>query len=589
MTHGTRMVSLTIELKNIRSDIANVSKAIQFVYQSDKRLCLLRLGLIFIQSILPVASLYLLKLIIDAITTPGNQVNIWLYVTLFCGIFLASRLSNVISQFSGDIQTQKLTDYISSVLHEKSISLDLTYYDNPEYHDTFHRAQQEASYRPIFILNNITDLLKNSISFVGVAYILTSLSWGVVLIMVLAGLPTLLVKLSKIKTFYIWQKSRTSLYRKANYYSMLITHRNFAKEIRIYRLGIYLCLKFQKIRVKLVQEQTRLSKQRIKSELFSSTFEVVLLAVIIILLTKKAFTGAITVGSFAIFFEAFRRGLDFWQGILISISGLYNNKLFLANLFMFLKLQPIIKQIENPLLMPKLKQGIQFQDVTFQYEGGRKVLRDVTFSVKPGEIILITGENGSGKTTLIKLLCRMYECTKGTITFDGIDIKDLEIKSLYKNIGIIFQDFGKYDITVSDNIKFGEIEFERPVTSVSEIAGAHEFIEQLPKKYDTVLGKYFHEGEELSIGQWQKIALARALYNDAQILILDEPTSSVDKETEDLFFNKLRQLGKDKIIIVIGHKITDNVKADHYFHLHKGKFERMKKTLSKEEPISIFE
>ena len=543
-------------------------------------MCLLRLGLIVIQSILPVASLYLLKLIIDAITVPGGQLNIWIYVALFCSIFLASRLSNIINQFSGDIQTQKLTDYISSVLHKKSISLDLSYYDNPEYHDTFHRAQQEASYRPVFILNNITELLRNSISFIGIAYILTSLSWIVLFIIILAGLPSVFIKLSKIKFFYKWNKSKTSLYRKTNYYSMLLTHRIFAKEIRIFMLGNYLRKEFQKIREVLVNELTKLSKQRVKNELYSSVFEVMVLGIIIILLIKKAFAGAITVGSFAIFFEAFRRGLDFWQSILNNLSGIYNNKLFLANLFEFIKLQPKIKQIRQPLLMPELKQGIRFQDVTFHYEGRRNILDNITFTIKPGEIILITGENGSGKTTLIKLLCRMYECSEGTITFDGIDIKDLEIKSLYKNIGAIFQDFGKYDITVSDNIKLGNVEFEHPVFSVSEISGSHQFIEKLPKKYNTLLGKYFHEGEELSIGQWQKIALARALYNDAQILILDEPTSSIDKETEHIFFNKLNCI-KNKIIIVIGHKISNKVKADHYFHLHDGKLEKSKKSFSK--------
>jgi len=534
-----------------------------------------------VQSILPLLSLILLKKLVDDITKTGvhhegDLANIYFTIGLVCGVLLFTQISTVINNIVGEILGQKIIDYISSMLHKKSLELDLTYYDNPEYHDTFHRAQQEAAYRPIQILNSISDLIRNSISFIGVAIILADLSIFILLIMLLAGVPSLLIKLAKSKNYYNWNKENTSLYRMINYLSMLMTHRIYAKEIRIFNLGKYIQDKHNTIRKKLIDQITSLLSSQAKGDLVSSIFEVGALAVSIILLTNKFYTGSVTIGAFVMFFAAVRNANSFLNGILSNVTSIYRNKLFLNNLFEFIALQPLIKQADNAYILPKLKEGIRLENVSFHYEGStKKVLDDISLKIKPGETILITGKNGAGKTTLINVLCRMYEASSGTISFDGINIKNIDIDSLHRNIGIIYQDYCKYDLTVTDNIRFGDIDGQHDITQVAEMSGANVFVNDFSKRYETLVGKYFKDGEELSTGQWQKIALARAFYGDSQIVILDEPTSSIDLETENNFFNQLNDQVKDKIVIIIGHKITGKIKADSYYHLQKGKLSKV--------------
>lgn len=567
---------MAIDLKNLKSDFSNISRTIRFVYDSDRKLTFVRLILIVVQSVLPLVSLYQLKQLVDAITRSEVRNGIipqevWITITLVSAVFLVIQISNVINTIIGEILGQKIIDFINGMLHRKSLELDLTYYDNPEYHDTFHRAQQEATYRPIQILNNISELIKNVISFVGIAIILASLSGYVLLIMIVAGIPSLIIRMNRTKTVYKWRKDNTSMFRKVSYYSMLMTNRLYAKEVRIFTLGDFIQNAYEKMRVALINQIIILSRKQAIGNISSSLFEIAALTISIILLTQRYYSGLVTLGGFVMFFAAVRNANSYLNGIISNVTGIYNNKLFLSNLFEFIELKPQIKEAANPVKMERLKQGIKLENVSFRYEGGtKKVLENISLDIKPGETILITGKNGAGKTTLINVLCRMYEASSGKITFDGVDIRDLEINSLHKNIGIVLQDYCKYNLTVKENIMFGDVDKIRDFESLAELAGATQFINDLPQKYDTVVGKFFKDGEELSIGQWQKLALARAFYGDAQIIILDEPTASIDLETEDHFFKTLSESFKDKIIIIIGHKITGKVKADSYYNLQKG-------------------
>ncbi|HMS64487.1 MAG TPA: ABC transporter ATP-binding protein [Ignavibacteria bacterium] len=573
---------MTIDLKNLKADLSNIKKTIQFVYNSDKRLFIVRLFLIVIQSLLPLYLLLLTKQLIDVITNSGSRSseNIWFTIAIFCGVTLVIQITAVLNTIVGEILGQKIVNYVNNILHNKSLELDLTYYDNPEYYDTFHRAQQEATFRPIQILLSISELMTNIISFVGVAIILATLSGYVFLVIILAGIPSLYIKLVRTKVFYEWKTANTNLYREVGYHSMLMTQRIYAKEMRIFTLGNYILKAHNFIRDKLMHQVIQLSKKTAKGNIVSAIFEVSALAISIVILTNKILVGEVSIGSFVMFFGALRGANQYISGIMNNVTGIYNNKLFLSNLFAFINLKPHIKQIENAYMVPKLTKGLKFENVSFTYEGGkRKILNNVSFEIKPGETVLITGKNGAGKTTLINVLCRMYERSSGSITLDGIDIKDMDIDSLHKNIGIICQDYCKYNLTVSDNIKFGDVDAEHDIKSAAVLSGADEFIEDLPKKYNTIVGKFFEDGEELSIGQWQKIALARAFYNDAQIIILDEPTSSIDMEAENKFFEKLNNLKKDKIVIIIGHKITHKISADSYFTLKNGELKKVNREL----------
>ncbi|MCB9252920.1 MAG: ABC transporter ATP-binding protein [Flavobacteriales bacterium] len=567
---------MKIDLTNFKSDLSNISRTIRFVYESDKVLCYVRLFLILVQSILPIASLFLLKKLVDAVTTTGAQNgtvpdNVWVIIALVSAVMLIIQVANVINSIVGEVLGQKIIDYINGILHSKSLELDLTYYDNPEYHDTFHRAQQEATYRPIQILNSISQLIQNVISFLGIAAILASLSWYILVIMIIAGVPSLLIKMAKTKMQYIWRKENTSDFRKVSYYSQLMTHRLYAKEMRIFTLGSYIQSAYEKIRISLINQIIILSKKQAIGNVSSSLFEIGALTISIVLLTNKFYAGSVSIGGFVMFFAAVRNANSYLNGIISNLTAIYNNKLFLSNLFEFINLQPNIRNIENPVKLDKISKGIELKNVSFRYEGGSKqVLKDINLSIKPGETVLITGKNGAGKTTLINLLCRMYEASGGSITFDGVDIKDIEIHSLHKKIGIVLQDYCKYNLTVKENIMFGDVDKEHDINAVAELSGATQFVHDLPNGFDTMVGKFFKDGEELSIGQWQKLALSRAFYGESDIIILDEPTASIDLETEDNFFQTLSNSFKDKIIIIIGHKITGKVKADNYYNLQKG-------------------
>ncbi len=560
--------------KNIKSDIFNISKAINFVYKSDKVLCLARILLIVIQSVLPLASLYLLKLLVDSVTNSSavqmsnnNFPDIWFYAGLFCAVFLLIRISNVFITFTDEILAQKLINYISGLLYEKSSKLDLAFYDKSEYHDTFHRAQQEAGYRPIQILNNLTGIIRDCLSLAGIVIILTTLSFWVIVIMILAALPSLFVKLWKSKILYDWQNKNTSIFRKANYFSRLLTHREYAKEIRIFNLANYFQQQFNSIRKKLVKEILKIIKSRAKFDLLSTFFEAGALFAIITLLCQKSLSGAITIGSFVMFFEAFRRGQGFIQGIVGNLTGLYSNKLFLNNLFKFLELQPNIDSPLKPVRFPdKIKEGIVFKNVTFSYPDSDKlVLDNFSFEAKPGNLAHIKGINGAGKTTMMKLLCRLYECTKGAIYIDGINIKDFDLFELRTNISVIFQDFAQYDFSVYENIALGDMESKNGLEKIkkaAKLSEADKVIEELPKGYDTLLGKYFKNGEELSMGQWQRMALARALNKDSQILILDEPTSWMDEFAASNFYKQLNYLKQNRILLLISHSKTEIVEYE---------------------------
>ena len=555
---------MKIDLKNSKIDLANLWQAIGFIYQSDKRLFSARMILTIIQSILPFALLYLLKVLIDEITDSvihPNSLNlsfIWLYAGLFCGIFLLNRLSVILYQLLDEILTQKLIDFISNLLHKKSTELDLAYYDNSAYHDTFHRAQQEANYRPVQILNNLTGLISNSLSLVGIIIMLSVFSWVGIIILIIAGMPSLWVRLIKSKKLYNWRKLNTPLFRKADYFSMLLTNRIYAKEVRTFNLAAHFREQFDNIRKRLVKQILAITKKLAKLNMLSVIFEAVALMTIIYLLSNKAFTGAITTGSFVMFFEAFRRGQGYVQSLVSNFSGIYENKLFLNNLFDFLRLQPQIKSPEKPIPFPEqIRQGIRFENVSFSYPGtGKKVIRNFNLLAKPGEVTLIQGENGWGKTTLIKLLCRLYECAEGAIYIDNIDIKDFDIRELRKNISVIFQDFVKFDLTVRENITLGDIENRNDIDMLeqaSRLSSCKPVIEQLPQRYNTILGKYFENGEELSMGQWQRIALARTLYKESPVLVLDEPASWMDVKTKASFDRNLLSLKNDKILLLISH------------------------------------
>ncbi len=286
--------------------------------------------------------------------------------------------------------------------------------------------------------------------------------------------------------------------------------------------------------------------------------------------------GNITLGDLVMYFQAFQRGQGYLRNMMNSLASLYEDNLFLSHLYEFLNLKPQVVQPVHPQPVPQMRQaGIMFDHVSFQYPGSaHEVLKDISLTIRPGEVVALVGENGSGKTTLVKLLCRLYDPVEGVVTFDGINLRQFETTMLRREISVIFQDYVHYHLTARENIWFGNTNVmpdDERVVAAARYSGADEVIESLPQGYETMLGKWFKDGEELSIGEWQKIALARAFLRQAQIIVLDEPTSSLDARAEYEVFQRFQQLAADRTAILISHRFSTVRMADRIYVMHDGK------------------
>jgi ATP-binding cassette subfamily B protein len=364
--------------------------------------------------------------------------------------------------------------------------------------------------------------------------------------------------------------------RQINYLARLLTEDTAAKEIKLFNLGDTLLRRYVALFDKFFREDRSLAFRRAVAG-----FSLGLIATMgfygsYAWIVWRTVQGSISLGDMTLYLTIFRQGQSTFQSILAAVGNIYENNLFMANYFEFLEIDPQMA-LPGPVKKPpaSLQQGIEFRGVGFRYpENDEWVLRNVDLNIKPGEKIALVGHNGAGKTTLIKLLSRLYDPTEGTILFDGVDIRELDPQALRQKIGVIFQDFVRYHLPVRENIGFGQIEAADRMDKIVESArksGAEAMINDLPEGYQTMLGRWFHGGHELSLGQWQRIALARAFMRDADILVLDEPTASLDAETEYEIFQNFKQLTEGKMAILISHRFSTVRMADRIVVIQHGR------------------
>lgn len=538
-------------------------KALNLIRQCDRSSFWLRIFYVIVLSILPLLNLCILKFLVDSVsneTAPvlfGIKLDAYMLLGLFCLIFLFTRLFNVLSDVNSDVLSQRLMDYLSDRIQNQSAKLDMSYFDNPEYHDTYHRAQTEANYRPMRILGGFMGLIGSVITISGIVIMLWTASKWIIVVMILAVLPSFIVRLIKSRSIYAFHRSNTQNIRRTYYYSDLLNSKDYAKEMRIFGLVSYFREKFVRIRSKYVEDLIRISRRVAGYDMASSLVEVAALFFVTLFLIQSTTDGSISVGSFVMLFEAFRRGQAQLTTLVNSISGLYDNRLFIGNLFEFLDLEPTVISPEKPVLFPEKVESVEFRDITFRYpKMDRDVLKHYNLVAHAGNVTQIEGENGFGKTTLLKLLLRLYDTDEGAVLINGVDIRNYDLQQLRHGIGVIFQDFVRFYCTAEENIFFGDvnhIDSDR-VRYVAGLSGADAIIERLPKGYATPLGRMFDEGEELSMGQWQRVALARQLYANAPVLVFDEPTAWMDVPSRDKFYRTLESLkNENKVIILIKH------------------------------------
>lgn len=546
-------------------------QAFRLIWQCDKRGFILKLLYTVCNSLLPLLNLYVLKLLVDAITTAveSRPVDAMLwgaplagYIAVFCAVMLLNRWIGVLNTVNNDVLTQRLTDYINNIIQTQSVRLDMAYYDNPDYHDTFHRAQQEAAFRPIRILENTVTVVGSVAALAGIAAMLLAASWQVVAVMLVAVLPSFAVRLYKSRRIYRFRRETTQDLRRTNYYGQLLTNRIFAKEVRAFGLADHFRRLYVDIRARLVQQLLAISRRLALFDAITAIFETAAMALVIIFLIRPAISGAMTIGSFVMLFEAFRRGQGHLSSLVSGVSGLYEHKLFINNLFEFLNLKPSIVSPQKPLPFPTKVDEVSFDDVTFSYPDMKQpVLSHFSLTARRGEVTLIEGENGRGKTTMLKLMLRLYDPQQGAVRINGIDIRRFDVAELRKGISVIFQDYVQFFFTARQNITFGDIDNAddtRRLADAIRLANADTVVDHLGKGLDTQLGRQFAGGEELSMGQWQRIALARQLYSQAQVLLFDEPTAWMDAAARSNFKQTLDNLRSDHIILLVQHSQSDN-------------------------------
>ena len=573
---------MNIILNRIRPFLLTLRHALSFVWQSSPSMAVYSIVVRVIQGLLPLAMLYLTKLLIDAVTeglkTPSAEASLTRITTILAGlagVAVANAMLTVVASLISRIHAQVVTDHMHGLLQAKSVEVDLEYYENAQYQDTLHRAQQEAPYRPTSILNALLQFGQDAISLLAMAGILWWLHWGVIPILMLTAIPYFFVRLQQSNRLFAWERERTPLERKAWYVNMLLTQGTAAKEVRLFDLGPQLRQWFQDARSVLRRERIALERRWALAGLAAQIVGVVGVFGVYSFVAFRTIQGLLTVGDLVMFFQAVQRASGFLERLGWSVSNLYESNLFLTTLDEFLGIQSRLPESAHPKLFPQpIKQGITFDHVSFQYPHEERVaIRDFTFAIRPGEHVAFVGANGSGKTTLVKLLCRLYDPSGGRITIDGADLRDYPIADVRGAVSGIFQDFVKFQLSAKDNIALGvrspDVDLSA-VTQAAKQAGVHETIERLPNGYESLLGTLFDGGHELSIGEWQKVALARAILRDSQILILDEPTSAMDAKAEAELFERFHELAQGRMAILISHRLSTVKMADRIFVVDRG-------------------
>ena len=475
---------------------------------------------------------------------------------------LTSRLNSFVTRIAGE----KIVRYVKLQIMNKAKDLDLASFDRPEFYEKLENANREAGHRPIQVLNQTLNIFSNAIKLVSYIVILASAKdiWWMALVMAAIAIPRAIINFSYRRKTFRYIRRRSKERRQMNYYSDLMVNKDMVKEIRMFDLSD----KF----IERYDEAFSVYYKGLRSLIVRENIWHIVLAVIssvsscimYLVIAGMVFEGDIMIGDYQLYTGALMTVSGSVVSLIELSASIYEGTLFIDNLIAYINEEKtVVPSVKTPeKIMHGKPHTIEFRNVSFAYPGSdRMVIKNVSLTLRPGETVVLVGLNGAGKTTFIKLLTRLYDPTEGEILLDGRNIKEYDIKELYGIFGIIFQDFGKYAVSVSENIKFGDVHRqnvdEEKVTDAARQANATDFISRLPDGYNTPLMRYFEEnGIELSIGQWQKLAIARAFYSDSDILILDEPTASLDPMAEQEIFNQFDELRRDKMTIFVSHRLS---------------------------------
>ena len=487
---------------------------------------------------------------------------------------IVARLSNAVTRLSGE----RVVRHVKIQIMEKAQALDLSSFDLPAFYEKLENANREAGTRPVSILNSTFTVISTVISLVGYIVILANAMWWAALAIAAAAIPSAVVNFIYRRKSFAYMRHRSIDRRQMNYYADLTVNKDLAKEIRMYGLGDELVERYDTVFDRYYRGLRSLIIHENIWQVFFAVVSALLNCFLFALIAFGVFQGRFKIGDYSLYTGALTSIASSVTTLITTSASIYEGTLFIDNLLSFLReKERVVPRLDTPLEPRRgCAHTIEMRDVCFTYPGtDRMVLDHVNLYFRPGETVALVGLNGAGKTTLIKLLTRLYDPTEGEILLDGVNLKDYDVAELRRMFGILFQDFGKYAVSASDNIRFGDLSHEDgggDVTHAAERSGADEFIRKLPAGYDTQLMRVFdRDGIELSGGQWQKLSMARAFYSDADILILDEPTASLDPMAEQEVFRRFDELRGDKTTVFVSHRLSSATEATKVVVLENGR------------------
>jgi len=469
----------------------------------------------------------------------------------------------------------QLGQRVNEMILEKALTLELRHFEDSEFYDKLTRARREASTRPLSLVMRSFGLVQNGIALASYGTLLAQFSHWAVLVLLLAGLPSFVAEAKFSGDAFRLFRWRSPETRMQMYLETVLAREDHAKEVKLFGLGPLLLERYRAIFRKVFREDRSLTIRRDTWGFFLGLVSTTAFYAAYAWIAVSAVHGAITLGEMTMYVLLFRQGQAAVSASLAAISGMYEDNLYLSTLYDFLD-TPVEASSGSAATGPDPADGVRFEQVSFTYPGASEpAVSNVSFQLRPGQSLALVGENGSGKTTLIKLLTRLYVPSSGRITLDGLDLAEWSPAALRRRVAVIFQDFARYQLKVGENIGVGDVEHfedEARWRAAAELATASPFVEELPAGYQTQLGKWFKDGRELSGGQWQKIALARAFIREgADILVLDEPTAAMDARAEAQVFAQFRELAQERMVILISHRFSTVRMADQILVIQGGR------------------
>lgn len=558
------------------------------MWDTDRRSAIAVAALTLVSALLPAAMAWVGKLIVDGVVASArsglaaDRVRVLWLVAAEAGLMgLQLALARLLGMLR-ELMRAGVGNVINERILEKAVELELRHFEDAEVYDKMQNARREASARPLSLAMQAFAIGQNAVTLAALSGLLLRLSPASVLVIVAASIPAFVAEARLSAESFRVNTWRAPEGRKLNYLEWILTRDSHVKEVKLFGLGPLVLGRYRALFRKFFEEDRRIAIRRMRAGVAFGLVSLAAFYGMYALMAGRAAQGAITLGDLTLYIAVFRQGQGAVQAILSAMGGMYEDALFMSNLFAFLGIPTggEAARVRPALSPPRGRPGaLELRDVSFRYPGKQEwALRHVTLTLAPGEKLGLVGENGAGKSTLVKLLLRLYEPTEGAILYGGVDLRDMDPADLRSRIGAVFQDFVRYQFTAAENIGLGNplhVDDRPRIEEAARRGGAEPVIDALPQRYDTVLGGWFERGHEISAGQWQKLAIARAFMREAEVLILDEPTASIDAEAEHELFHRFQALAAHRSAIVISHRFSTVRIADRIGVLHGGHLEEL--------------